>query len=144
MARVTVEDCLANVDNRFQLVLVATKRARQITLGAEPFVDEENDKPTVLALREIAEGFVTRDILDEKIEEEILEFMVEGEEGEDGEAATEGDQVENQPEVLTELDALTAALQAELAGDTSPAAAQTEKTDQAGDVVEASAKEPTE
>lgn len=66
MARITVEDCLDNVDNRFQLVLVATRRARQLALGAEPMVDLENDKPTVLALREIAEGLVTRDILDEE------------------------------------------------------------------------------
>lgn len=65
MARVTVEDCLEHVDNRFQLVLVATKRARQIALGAKPMVEEENDKPTVLALREIAEGLVTPAILDE-------------------------------------------------------------------------------
>lgn len=100
MARVTVEDCLNNVDNRFQLVLVATKRARQISLGAEPFVEEENDKPTVIALREIAEGHVTRDILDDVIEEEVLEFVEE-------EAKEEGP---------AELDALTAALQAELAG----------------------------
>ncbi|MAL34418.1 MAG: DNA-directed RNA polymerase subunit omega [Marinobacter sp.] len=64
MARVTVEDCLENVDNRFQLVMLATKRARQIaTKGAEPMVVEENDKPTVIALREIAEGKVTRDLL---------------------------------------------------------------------------------
>jgi DNA-directed RNA polymerase subunit omega len=56
MARVTVEDCLENVDNRFQLVMLATKRARQIaTKGFEPLVAEENDKPTVIALREIAE-----------------------------------------------------------------------------------------
>jgi len=103
MARVTVEDCLENVDNRFQLVLVATKRARQLSLGAQSFVEEENDKPTVLALREIAEGHVTRDILDETIEEEILEFIEE-----------ESDEVETEP---AELDALTAALQAELAGD---------------------------
>ena len=55
MARVTVEDCLENVDNRFQLVMLATKRARQIaTKGSEPMVPEENDKPTVIALREIA------------------------------------------------------------------------------------------
>ena len=100
MARVTVEDCLNNVDNRFQLVLVSTKRARQISLGAEPFVEEENDKPTVIALREIAEGHVTRDILDDVIEEEVLEFVEE-------EAKEEGP---------AELDALTAALQAELAG----------------------------
>ncbi len=64
MARVTVEDCLDHVDNRFQLVLVAAKRARQITRGKEPHVDWENDKPTVVALREIAEGFVTSAILD--------------------------------------------------------------------------------
>ncbi len=66
MARVTVEDCLENVDNRFQLVLVATKRARQILLGQEPMVEAEKDKPTVIALREIAEGLVTRDILSHK------------------------------------------------------------------------------
>ena len=60
MARVTVEDCLNNVDNRFELVMLATKRARQIAVqGAEPLVEEENDKPTVLALREIAEDLVT-------------------------------------------------------------------------------------
>jgi DNA-directed RNA polymerase subunit omega len=65
MARVTVEDCLENVDNRFQLVLVATKRARQLNDGAEPTVPRANDKPTVIALREIAGGFVTSAILDE-------------------------------------------------------------------------------
>lgn len=65
MARVTVEDCLENVDNRFQLVLVATKRARQLALGAEPTVPRANDKTTVIALREIADGFVTSAILDE-------------------------------------------------------------------------------
>ena len=66
MARVTVEDCLENVENRFQLVLVAAKRARQLALGAEPFVPRENDKTTVIALREIAEGCVTNAILDEE------------------------------------------------------------------------------
>jgi len=65
MARVTVEDCLENVENRFQLVLVATKRARQLNAGAEPTVSRANDKPTVIALREIAGGFVTSAILDE-------------------------------------------------------------------------------
>ncbi|MFO7593492.1 MAG: DNA-directed RNA polymerase subunit omega [Pseudomonadota bacterium] len=63
MARVTVEDCLDNVDNRFQLVLVSTKRARQLANGAESYVDLENDKPTVVALREIADGYITREIL---------------------------------------------------------------------------------
>jgi len=107
MARVTVEDCLTNVDNRFQLVLVATKRARQISLGSEPFVEQENDKPTVLALREIAEGLVTRDILDDTIEEEVLEFT-ETEDAEESPVESES----------PELDALTAALQAELASST--------------------------
>jgi len=64
MARITVEDCLDHVDNRFELVLVGTKRARQIATGGKsPMVPEENDKPTVIALREIEEGFVTPDIL---------------------------------------------------------------------------------
>jgi len=65
MARVTVEDCLDNVRNRFELVMIATKRARQIANGAEPLVEEENDKPTVIALREIAEGKVGAEILEE-------------------------------------------------------------------------------
>jgi DNA-directed RNA polymerase subunit omega len=71
MARITVEDCLDNVDNRFELVLTATKRARQIANGSEPLVEEENDKPTVIALREIAEGLVDAervDILQAEIE----------------------------------------------------------------------------
>lgn len=65
MARLTVEDCLPHVDNRFHLVLVASKRARQIAMGGEPLVPLDNDKPTVLALREIAEGKVGPEILDE-------------------------------------------------------------------------------
>jgi len=65
MARVTVEDCLDHVDNRFELVLTATKRARQLANGKEPMLDWENDKPTVLALREIAEGLVTKEMLAE-------------------------------------------------------------------------------
>lgn len=57
MARVTVEDCLGHVDNRFDLVLTATKRARQLlNSGIEPLVPWENDKATVVALREIASG----------------------------------------------------------------------------------------
>ena len=56
MARVTVEDCLENVDSRFDLVTKAAKRARAISMGANPLVPWENDKPTVVALREIAEG----------------------------------------------------------------------------------------
>ncbi len=59
MARVTIEDCLDYVDNRFHLVLVASKRARELSnTAAEPFVPWDKDKPTVVALREIAAGFV--------------------------------------------------------------------------------------
>jgi DNA-directed RNA polymerase subunit omega len=65
MARITVEDCLQSVDNLFDLVLLAAKRARQLANGAEARVEWENDKPTVVALREIADGEVTIDLLDE-------------------------------------------------------------------------------
>lgn len=74
MARLTVEDCLGNVDNRYDLVLLASKRARQIILGSEPMIQEENDKPTVIALREIAEGLVTRENIDEINKPEPEEF----------------------------------------------------------------------
>lgn len=64
MARVTVEDCLDNVDNRFELVMLATKRSRQLaTGGKEPKVPREDDKPTVLALREIAANLINMDII---------------------------------------------------------------------------------
>lgn len=66
MARVTVEDCLEHVANRFELVMIASKRARDISVrGAQPLVEWENDKPTVVALREIAEGKINKDILTE-------------------------------------------------------------------------------
>ena len=65
MARITVEDCLEHVDNRFDLVLLAARRARQIAQGADPLVPAENDKPTVIALREIAENLVSINTMDE-------------------------------------------------------------------------------
>jgi DNA-directed RNA polymerase subunit omega len=64
MARVTVDDCLDNVENRFKLVLLASKRARQLSKGAEEFIPRNKDKDTVLALREIAEGHVTEENVD--------------------------------------------------------------------------------
>jgi len=66
MARITVEDCVANIPNKFQLVLVAANRARQLANGAEPMVAWEIDKPTVVALREVAEGYITESILEER------------------------------------------------------------------------------
>ena len=65
MARITVEDCIERIPNRFELVLIATKRARQIARGSPLLVQHERDKPTVIALREIAEGKVDKTILDE-------------------------------------------------------------------------------
>ncbi|SMF24015.1 DNA-directed RNA polymerase subunit omega [Alteromonadaceae bacterium Bs31] len=77
MARITVEDCLDHVDNRFELVIVGSKRARQLAVqGKEPLVPEENDKPTVIALREIEEGLIDASILDEEDEEPMEEIMV--------------------------------------------------------------------
>tara|TARA_Y100000814_G_scaffold280230_1_gene243473 strand:- start:45 stop:323 length:279 start_codon:yes stop_codon:yes gene_type:complete len=65
MARVTVEDCLDNVENRFALVMLASRRARQMRrFGVDPLVPEEDDKATVIALREIAEGLVSTEMLD--------------------------------------------------------------------------------
>ena len=78
MARITVEDCLENVANRFELVMVASKRARQLaTGGKDPMVDEESDKPTVIALREIAEGHVSAEILTREDEMEAEDELAE-------------------------------------------------------------------
>lgn len=79
MARITVEDCTGNIPNMFNLVLVAAKRARQLANGAEPMVEWENDKPTVLALREIAEGYITERILEER--DQPVEDLLELEQG---------------------------------------------------------------
>jgi len=74
MARITVEDCLDKVDNRFELVMVATKRARQLAVGGhEPLVKREGDKPTVLALRELAKGLVTAESI-QKIDDAAEDF----------------------------------------------------------------------
>ena len=68
MARVTVEDCLEHVNNRFELVMLAARRAREIAIrGAQPMVEWDNDKPTVVALREIAAGLVSRDLMDKDL-----------------------------------------------------------------------------
>ncbi len=82
MARITGEDCLENIENIFEMVLVAAKRARRVAHGADPMVELENDKPTVIALREIAEGLVTPSILEE-IEEPVTEDLLQAESIED-------------------------------------------------------------
>ena len=75
MARITVEDCLSNIPNIFEMVLVAAKRARRIAHGADTMIERDNDKPTVIALREIADGHVTPAILEEIEQPVVEEFM---------------------------------------------------------------------
>lgn len=76
MARITVEDCLNHVDNRFELVMVGSKRARQLAVqGKEPMVDPENDKPTVVALREIELGLIDPAMFDAEEEQEDMLVM---------------------------------------------------------------------
>lgn len=75
MARVTVEDCLEHVENRFKLVLLASKRARQLSLGTEPLVEWENDKPTVVALREIELGLVNEEMMQAALAEPVEEEL---------------------------------------------------------------------
>jgi DNA-directed RNA polymerase subunit omega len=87
MARITVEDCVERVPNRFELVLMATRRARQIALGSAPLVPQENDKPTVIALREIAEGRVGNEVLQDSadgLDEELEGSPIPGPEHREG------------------------------------------------------------
>ena len=91
MARITVEDCLDNVDNRFELVMVSSKRARQLQIeGKDPMVVVDNDKPTVVALREIADGLVDAKILVEKPKVELEDTNEVG--SEESTTASEQDQ----------------------------------------------------
>lgn len=110
MARITVEDCLEHVENRFELVMVASKRARQIqTGGKDPLLPEDNDKPTVLALREIAEELVDASILIDTAQEEAEESVTALEAAE---AAEEGDASKPKDDISIE-DAMDAELVSE-------------------------------
>jgi len=136
MARVTVEDCLENVKNRFELVLISSKRARQISQGAEPLVELENDKPTVVALREIADGLIDAAILDEKeVEvEENAEWASEEEAAAELEAEQlEGKTVESTEDETADTDEaeidVAAALAAALAADLGTAGGDSAATD---------------
>jgi len=109
MARVTVEDCLENVDNRFELVRLASRRARQIAMGKEPLVAVENDKPTVIALREIAAGLIDDDILNEAEAVAEEQFV-------DNEVTAEGGEAADEVQASDTLD-MAAAIKAALSGD---------------------------
>lgn len=74
MARVTVEDAVEKIGNRFDLILVAARRARQLSVqGKDPMVDEEHDKATVIALREIEKGLINQEILDNQERQAVRE-----------------------------------------------------------------------
>jgi len=119
MARVTVEDCLDKVDNRFQLVLIATKRARQLANGVQPLVEWENDKPTIVALREIADGLIGPSILEEPVQ---TVFEEEEEEAVDA-AGEEAASVEVTAPTATETTSPEAAAPAAPEADDTPPAA---------------------
>ena len=108
MARVTVEDCLENVDNRFELVRLASRRARQLAQGKDPLVDPENDKPTVIALREIAAGLIDEQILDEAEAAEKTQFTEA-----DAEGGTEESAEMKESDTLDMVAAIKAALSGE-------------------------------
>ena len=105
MARITVEDCLEKVDNRFHLVRVASKRARQLMNGKEPTLEWDNDKATVLALREIAAGNITEEMLNEKpvVNDEDSLFKQDEIDAEIG-AVLDADASENQETVELKAD----------------------------------------
>ncbi|MGD8310841.1 MAG: DNA-directed RNA polymerase subunit omega [Chromatiales bacterium] len=94
MARITVEDCLDHVGNRFDLVLLATKRARQLAGGIDPLLPWENDKPTVMALREIADGLISEQVMAEQEEVKEAEAMAQEAALEEAEAEAEAEQPE--------------------------------------------------
>ena len=119
MARVTVEDCLDKIPNRFDLVVLAARRARDLTLGRAPFVERENDKPTVIALREIAEGKIDLDYL--SVQEASPVDMLGKPDPESGPADTDeelaallmedadGENEEEEPEAMADAEAVAAA-----------------------------------
>jgi DNA-directed RNA polymerase subunit omega len=120
MARITVEDCLEHVENRFELVMVASKRARQIQTGGKaPMVSEDKDKPTVLALREIAEQLVDASILIDTPQSEAAQSVafMEADEA----AAEEGAAVTPKNDISIE-DAMDAELVPEETDDTTNSA----------------------
>lgn len=103
MARITVEDCLENVDNRFELVMVSSKRSRQLqTGGKDPLVSVDNDKPTVLALREIAEGLIDASILIARPPSVELEELTEEAAAPEASAEVTAEAVEAVEEAATE------------------------------------------
>ena len=135
MARITVEDCLENVENRFELVMIASRRARQLqTGGKDPMVPQDNDKPTVVALREIAAGFINKSILAEAHNEpaEELRDLVEAE------------ALRKARQEITIEEAMDAELIDDEDAGIAVAAKDEDESEEAEDVEEASLEEPSD
>ena len=98
MARVTVEDCIEKVENRFQLIIAASQRAREISNGVQIEVDKDNDKNTVISLREIGDGAITYDDLKERYLKSLQKVVVNNDEDESNDIEEEFSTYLNQDE----------------------------------------------
>jgi len=94
MARVTVEDCIEKVENRFELIIAASQRAREISNGVQIEVDKDNDKNTVISLREIGDGAITYDDLKERYLKSLQKVVVNNDEDEENDIEEEFDHVD--------------------------------------------------
>ena len=89
MARVTVEDCIEKVENRFDLIIAASQRAREISNGVQIEVEKDNDKNTVISLREIGDGVITYDDLKERYLKSLQKVVINNDEEEDNDIEEE-------------------------------------------------------
>ena len=89
MARVTVEDCIEKVENRFELIIAASQRAREISNGVQIEVDKDNDKNTVISLREIGDGAITYDDLKERFLKSLQKVVINNDEDEENDSEEE-------------------------------------------------------
>ena len=103
MARVTVEDCIEKVENRFELIIAASQRAREISNGVQIEVDKDNDKNTVISLREIGDGAITYDDLKERYLKSIQKVVINNDEDEDNDIEEEFSNYLNQEDAEQNL-----------------------------------------
>ena len=103
MARVTVEDCIEKVENRFELIIAASQRAREISNGVQIEVDKDNDKNTVISLREIGDGAITYDDLKERYLKSILKVVINNDEDEENDIEEEFSNYLNQEDTEQNL-----------------------------------------
>lgn len=103
MARVTVEDCIQKIENRFELIIAASQRAKEISNGVQIEVDKDNDKNTVISLREIGDGAITFDDLKERYLKSLQKVVVNNDEDEDNDIEEEFSSYLNQEEAEQNL-----------------------------------------